>query len=342
MLKISKIEYDNKNSYSFFKSLIWENGYLIDKISNVRYYPDGSLERTNSMAIGYKFDSVKITNDYEYYVVFEKFGTKGLLFKGMNFLREINRPYQHADLYEYPIEIFKLACGTPVIAHCPKSYYRLDFENIETGEIITDKVNRNPNDFFHSRLMVNKSAKFLLNAGWYWHPWDCILIYSIDEVIQDPSLLDMWGIPIISRIYTEINSARFFNDNYILMSSSDESPYDQLGIEDNTDDFPRNCIGLLDLETLTIVKKSIVNCKFGNVFPIDMDFAWDLYLHPKIINLNTGEIVDEITDIYSGEQCSSILTTNNDTLPHITQDINNHRIAIGKGNKINIVSWIND
>ena len=50
-----------------------------------------------------------------------------------------------------------------------------------------------------------------------------------------------------------------------------------------------------------------MNGDFGNLIAIDEKYAWDLVSYPKIIDLETGEIVDKDETIFSGNQKSSII-----------------------------------
>ena len=59
-----------------------------------------------------------------------------------------------------------------------------------------------------------------------------------------------------------------------------------------------------------------MNGKFGNLFAINDQWAFDMYKHPKLINIQTGEIADQIETIDSGTQCSSIIW-NKEYVPQI-------------------------
>src|SRR5262249_3427266 len=118
-------------------------------------------------------------------------GTKGLVVRGSEQVREVNRSYYHASAYEYPIAVFTLPEGTPALVHCPDQYNKLEIEELQTGRRLTTRAGE-PVDFFHSRLQVSPGGKYLLSAGWVWHPLDMIQIFRLSEVLDCPGALDQW------------------------------------------------------------------------------------------------------------------------------------------------------
>lgn len=103
----------------------------------------------------------RYTLDGQYAFIYQKPGIKGLLLKNGEILREINRSYYCADVYEYPA-IFVTLDNRTFLVHCSFKYCRLDFEDVETGQIITGSQDRDPSDFFHSRLEISPNDKYLI------------------------------------------------------------------------------------------------------------------------------------------------------------------------------------
>ncbi len=135
---------------------------------------------TNRFHPGFKCDGVVTTFDGKYIILYKKLGTKGIILKDNRVLREINRSYYCAGSYEYPITTFQFN-GKTIIAHCPDEYNKIEFEDIETGERLTELETREPDDYFHSRFKINTSGKFLISSGWYWHPYGSLEIYDIPK-----------------------------------------------------------------------------------------------------------------------------------------------------------------
>jgi len=152
------------------------------------FYLDGRCEDPR-IRWAFPFDAVKATADGRFAVIYQRLGTKALLLHEGKFLRELNRSFYHADVYEYPICIWQALDGRTLIAHCPQRYCRIDIEEAETGTCLTEGV-REPRDFFHSRLMVNATRTRLLSAGWVWHPCDGVIYYDLAEALRDPTHLD--------------------------------------------------------------------------------------------------------------------------------------------------------
>ncbi len=66
------------------------------------------------------------------------------------------------------------------------AYNRLEIEDARTGEPLTAGPEREPDDFFHSRLAVSPSGRYLLSAGWVWHPWGCLVVFDLRQALADP------------------------------------------------------------------------------------------------------------------------------------------------------------
>jgi hypothetical protein len=48
-----------------------------------------------------------------------------LVIRGRRRIREINRSFYHAHVYEFPVTVGRLHGGTDVLIHCPDGYNRL-------------------------------------------------------------------------------------------------------------------------------------------------------------------------------------------------------------------------
>lgn len=315
-------------------TLTWSNDYLIDWANSGRqYFADGQVKELGRYYFAFPFDSAITSEDGIYSVIYKKLGTKGLLLKNGQILREINRSYYHAEVYEYPIAFAKLKDGRNILIHCPEEYCRLDFEEVETGNFLTNHIVRKPSDFFHSRLEVSLDNKTLLSKGWAWHPYDFIEVFDIEECIHNPLALDK------SKhnpdVDAEICSASFITNDLVLIGSpNDTEPFNH----DPSDKLKNGQIGIWNIKTNEVTE--IIQPNFtigGHLTAIDETFAWDLYENPKIINFKTGEIVDELKDIQSGNQVSSIIH-HLDNLPRIAFNRKTKQVAISKDNKIEILT----
>jgi hypothetical protein len=311
---------------NYIKTISWFDGTIIDWANaGLQYAMDGTNVEHYRDSYTYSFDGAITSQGGEYAFIYQKLGTKGLLLKNGDLLREINRSYYCANAYEYPAAFVTINKITYLV-HCPVEYCQLDFENAETGEIITNIPGRDPQDFFYSRLEISPSGKFLMSKGWVWHPLDDIFIFDIEECLKNPLLLDEPEIHHNSP--TEICTASFISDTKVLIGSSDEV------IDDEAEHFPPKHIAVWDIVTNEISVPVKVDGEFGNLFAINDELAWDTFEYPKIININTGEVLEKLESVNSGKQRSSIV--GKDDLTQIVLNPSTKQLAILCGDNIEV------
>lgn len=236
-------------------------------------------------------------------------------------VREINRTYYCADTYEFPAAFITVGIETYLV-HCPIDYCRLDFENVETGEIISDVQGRDPSDIFHSRLSISPDGKYLMVRGWAWHPVDKVELFDIIECLKNPLLLDKSCL--CPNFGTEINSASFIDNERILIASTDEEPFD----DEVLPLLPQKHLAVWSFIKNEITSPVKVNGEFGNLFAINERQAWDMFKFPKIINIQTGEIESKLEEINSGLQTSSIIYGEIEKSPQICFNRQTSQIAV--------------
>lgn len=153
------------------QSLVWNGDELIDWAGGgTRFSLDGETV-SNPVSYGDTFDAAAMSPSGEFAVTYTRLGTKGLVLHRGKIIREINRSYYHADVYEYPIALARLKNGREVLIHCPEEYCRLEIDDVQSGERLTDRRSRKPADFFQSRLAVSADGRTLASAGWSGIPW---------------------------------------------------------------------------------------------------------------------------------------------------------------------------
>ncbi|MBD1383671.1 hypothetical protein IDJ75_00145 [Mucilaginibacter rigui] len=312
---------------NFIQTICWEGDLIVDWSSGRKYSLDGK-EKQFGVHWGWG-DSVINSSDGKYIFIYKKLGTKGLIIKNGELLREINRPYYCSNAFEFPAAFITVENRTYLI-HCPIAYNQLDFEDVETGEIITNIDNRKPIDRFHSRLEISPDGRWLMSKGWVWHPLDMIMVFDIKKCLVNPQLLDE------PRLYPNVNvevcTASFVDENIVVIGSSDV-----VLDEEEVGDLPPKHICLWNLRTDKLSKPVAIKENFGNLFAINSNCAWDLFDFPKIINLNTGEIIEQNEEINSGKQNSSIID-NTDSFPSIIFNKKTGQIAIKANEKIELLT----
>lgn len=319
---------------AYLQTITWFNDKIVDWAQGgTAYTLDGASQTIGRYGYGssYGFDSSITSEDGQYVFLYKRLGTKGLLLKNGEELREINRSYYHADVYEYPAVFLTIDDGATFLVHCPFDYCRLDFENVETGEIITNSPDRKPQDFFHSRLEVSPDKKYIASKGWIWHPIDSVEVFEVEAALADPCHLDSGKY--IPKVTTELCTASFIDNDRILVGTSTEPPLD----EEQQQLIPPRHIAIWHFKTNEVTNVVKVNGEFGNIIAIDENYCWDLFQFPKIIDIRTGEVVDKIEEISTGMQQSSIISHMIGAMPLIAYNRKMKKLAIASDNTLEIL-----
>jgi hypothetical protein len=303
------------------RSLAWDGDDLVDWAAGARRYSLEEEPVRSGINYAYGFDAVAISPSGEYQVLYKRLGTKGLVLRHGELVREINRSYYFAEEYEYPVALLSLEDGRELIAHCPDEYCRLEIEDLATGTRLTSSQSRAPDDFFHSRLDVSPSGRYLSSAGWIWHPMDAVQVYDIEAALKDATHLDGGGL--LPRLFADESSAAFLDDKQIAVVQYDEPASMVLRI--------------LDLESSAELATIPLSRKLGTIMAVGPEHLLSLYEHPKLLHLPSNQIVGSWPEIRSGIQVSSILYNETVIPPPIALDPSNRRCAIASGDHIHVL-----
>ncbi len=308
------------------RSLVWEGDTLVDWIGGgARYDLDGGCARP-SVYYAYAFDAAVALAGSGFAVIYTRSATKGLVLHHGSVVREINRSFYHADVYEYPIALSRLASGREVLVHCPEDYCRLEIEDLATGERLTRSNSRQPSDIFHSRLSVSPDGRFLASAGWLWHPLDSVALYDLERAISDPAHLDGSGLGL--EAMAEESSATFFPDGRLAVAlrggiDEDESnPLKELRIYGAGG----------SVTPLHVLRAG----RLGSLAAIGRDHLLALYEHPRLIDAHTGREVLRWPELRSGTQTSAILPKD-PVVPPVAVDPERRRFAIADAEGITVI-----
>ncbi len=315
---------------NYLRTIDWFENSVVDwNSAGNQYFENGITKQLQKYHFGFVCDGSITSENGKYVLIYQKLGTKGLLLKNGELLREINRSYYQSSVYEFPATFLTFKNRTYLV-HCPFGYNQIDFEDAETGEIATNITKRKPQDIFHSRLEVSLDNKYLVSKGWVWHPIDVIELFDVERCFENPNLLDKgMNIP---NVNAEISSASFIDNDKLLVRASNEDWADE-----ETDIIKDGQIATWNFKTGRILNPVNVNSEIGNVFAIDETKCWDLYNYPKIIDLKSGNVIDKIEEIDSGKQGSSIIHHLAD-FPKIAFNKKTKQIAIAKDNAIEILT----
>jgi hypothetical protein len=250
-----------------------------------------------------------------------------VLLKDTEIQRELNRSFNFATSYDYPMAITILPNGRVVLIHCPSDYNTLEVEDAETGTTLATKAS--PMMEFHSRLAVSPNGSTLLDAGWFWHPlggaWACNLQVLLENREQSGSEFDFsFGV--------EIDSAAFLGDNEIVIASNEDvlnEVIPQTGIG------PRR-LGLWSMATAQWLSQAELSEPCGMLMPW-RNWVISFYGHPKAIEIATGKVVHRWDHLSTGKQIGSI-DLGDPPPPPIALDPLNGRFAVSDKNGVSIVT----
>ncbi|MFL5351468.1 hypothetical protein [Archangium sp.] len=291
-----------------------------------RHGLDGSVVEP-PVRYGYRFDSAVMSRDGRYAVIYERLGTKGLVVKEGMVEREINRSCYHADAYEYPVALVTLPSGRTLLAHCPDEYCRLELEDVETGERLTRRKSESP-DIFHSRLQFSRDGRYLLSAGWLWHPVDVAYVFDVARALEHPESLDQPQGLAPGDSFVEVQSAAFGEKDTLVarfwgLEGSETEEEGGLGV-----------YSLTERRFLSVVQPG---CPMGTMMVMD-GYVVGFYEHPRLIELATGRVVEQWPELSTGKQASSIIR-HLPRLPPFALDPARCRFAVGTEKGIEVVSF---
>lgn len=316
------------------RSLVWDGAALVDWVAGgCRYLLDGTFV-PRSVRYAYPFDSAVSLPGSSYAAIYATGQTKALILRDGEVHREVNRSYYQADVYQYPICMFRTESGRELLAHCPDDYCCLQIEDLATGEVLTKSEARKPDDIFHSRLIASPDGRYLVSAGWVWHPMDDVHLYSVEEALHDPRHLDGAGLGI--EAWAEESSAAFLPDGRLVVAL--------YGIE--SDDGESTSQGITELrvfETSHPQAPTVVSTpgRLGTIVSVDNNHVMALYDHPRLIDLRTGEMVQSWPHVASGNRTSSIFGASTAT-PAMAFDPVGQRYAFAGASVITVIQFLPD
>jgi hypothetical protein len=317
-------------------SLSWRDDELVDWVGGGRRFSLGGVEQRASVYYAYKFDAATSSPDGRFAVIYQRLGTKALLLEDGKLVRELNRSYYCADAYEYPVTLFNDAEGRLLLAHCPEKHCQIELEDARTDRALTPSHDRNPSDFFHSRLAANPSGTRLLSAGWVWHPWNAVVTFDVGTALKEPSVLDK-GTALEPHSGHEEGSACWLDDHTIVVAGTGDS---EDGGKDDGDDPTENLtprgLAVYDLTQSRCVRAFAMETTPGTMWAIDNNHVLSLFGHPKMIDLRDGHVVHEWHQLNSGSQLSSLSQS---APPPMAFDPSGKRFAIDNGDLVTVIRF---
>ena len=217
------------------QSLVWQGDTLVDLIAGgTRWGLDGSVEQ-DALAVPPGYTDAVVSPNGRHVAVYEKIGTRGLLFTDGQPVAELQRDAYRAEVFPFPICLWTHPVnGHTLMAHCPEDYRRIEIDDLDLGTRLTRADDRQPADFFHSRLSVNRSGTLLMSDGWVWHPMEAVGFFDLAAVFENPTRLDsvQFQAPnTCNPFFAEESNAAWYGDDQVLMAGSEE-------VEEDDEDDP--------------------------------------------------------------------------------------------------------
>jgi hypothetical protein len=312
------------------RSLNWIGDDLIDWCGGMKVYGLDGTKREARINYTYDFDAAVTSPSGKYSVIYKKLGTKGLLLRQGQLVRELNRSFYCANAYEYPVALARLRDGREVLVHCPDEYNQLEIEEIENGRRLIPGEARKPSDYFHSRLMIDPSGRWLISAGWVWHPWETPAIYDLERALADPDVIDKSSDAIPGG---EVHAVAYAGDDLLIAWSAKEAE-----TEDDGEQFEmKPCtIGMFSLSQMKLVAVQKVEEEIGMMMAVGTEHVVGFYEHPKLVHVPSGRVVARWPEISSGKQRGSI-NWHHEPVPPIALDSEHRRFAVAGEKQITVV-----
>jgi hypothetical protein len=313
------------------RSLIWAGDRLLDPVGGgASVGLDGSVTH-RSVIWAYEFDRALASDDGQTTVLYTALGTKGLVIRGQRIIREINRSFYHANVYEFPVTAGRLHDGTEVLIHCPDDYNQLAIETLADGRRLASATEQAA-DLFQSRLRLSPDGRRLLTAGWLWHPYDVAAVYDLAHAGEDPTALDRGDTRHEPAVNAAVESACWLTPDQIVLSTNLE--------EEPLRDSDPAALGPGELGVWSIAQRQwIARTKTGGHTGTLHAIGGNvlaLYDHPRLLDPVTGMVMDAWPDLATGTQTSSILP-DQQPVPPVAVDAAHSRFAVASENTVTVI-----
>jgi hypothetical protein len=308
--------------------LAWDEDDLVEPMTGRRIALDQPLAR-RAFSLGYPFDRTLCARGLDAFwtLAYDNRGTKAVLYKNWKEHRELNRSYYFAKTFDYPIALTSINNGRVVIVHCPNSYDTVEVEDAETGEMLGKK--KSDKMEFQSRFSMSEDGRFLVSAGWFWHPLGAAWLCPISAIIGTDEHCEA---EVGFSFGSEIDAAAFLGNDHIVVTSTSE-------VVNN--DVPISGLGPLQLGVWSIPDSKWVSVvplqeATGSIMPWK-EWVISFHEHPKAIELATGKVVHVWNQLDSGIQIGSI-ELGEPPPPVMALNPQRGMFAVCDSNGINIVS----
>ncbi|MFD8491720.1 hypothetical protein [Amycolatopsis sp. NPDC059657] len=308
------------------KTLTWHGDGLADWVSGYTWYPDGPLDGGPQYPFPDFYDGATVSPSGRYQVIYHEYGVDGLLLDRGEILRELTRDDDDPDAFFYPVTFGRLTDGREVLIHCPERRDRLEIELPETGERLTSRPLEEgvyESDIYHSRLAVSPGGRWLLSAGWVWHPIGIAEVFDLDAALADPRTLDAVRTPRSPEPPAgEVESACWLDDDRLAVFS--------IGSENDGE------LGVWSMEAADWTSKVSYQGHLGTIARFG-DHLLSFYEYPKLLDPVTGEVVASWPHLPTGHRALPYGWTYEPETVAVHPD--GTRFAVTSDEYITVVEW---
>lgn len=270
-------------------SLVWDGDDLLDPVGGRRRWSaDGTEHRRERRRFAEEYDRAVTSPSGRWTVVYGERGSRGLLLDGRRVVRQLRRDTDHAEDFDYPVGLGALADGREVLVHCPERYDRLQIDDVATGERLAAGSQQEMSSVFHSRPAVSPGGRWLMSAGWVWHPAGVCQVWDLDRALADPSMLDGDGLMgYWSLSNDEVDSACWLDGDRLAVVAG------EVGWErevDEKEERARHRLGVWSSSSATWLYHHDIPGPIGTILACG-EAVLALYGYPRLFDIRTGELV---------------------------------------------------
>ncbi|MFK0186287.1 hypothetical protein ACIQV1_18965 [Streptomyces rubiginosohelvolus] len=268
-------------------SLVWDGDDLLDPVGGRRRWSaDGTEHRRERRRFSEVYDRAVTSPSGRWTVVFGERGSRGLLLDGGRVVRELSRDKDHAEDFDYPVGLGTLSDGREVLVHCPERYDRLQIEDVATGERLATGAGEEMPSLFHARLAVSPGGRWLMSAGWVWHPAGVCHVYELDRALADPSVLDGEGLlDHWSLSDAEVDSACWLDGDQLAVVAGEVGWGRDVGEER-----ARHRLGVWSCSSAAWLYRHDIQGPIGTILGCG-DAVLALYGYPRLFDIRTGALI---------------------------------------------------
>ncbi|MFG3104794.1 hypothetical protein ACGFZL_30345 [Streptomyces sp. NPDC048182] len=271
------------------RSLVWDGDDLLDPVGGRRRWSaDGTEHRRERRRFGRGYDRAVTSPSGRWTVVYGERGTRGLLLDGRRVVRELLRDEGHAGDFDYPVGLGTLSDGREVLVHCPERDDRLRVEDVATGESLATGSGEEMSSLFHARPAISPGGRWLMSAGWVWHPDGVCRVYDLEQALTDPSTLDGEGVldhrPLSGA---EVDSACWLDGDRLAVVAG-EVGWDR-DVDEERERAPHQ-LGVWSGSASTWLHRHDIPGPVGTILGCG-EAVLALYGYPRLFDVRTGELI---------------------------------------------------